>query len=125
METSYYECQCESPEHTLRFVYDPDENELYTEVHLTQYRNVFKTIWVAIKYIFGYKCRYGHFDCWMLKNEDCKGIKELLNKVIDGEKNKGLSCQIIPKKELDGIFKSISEEAVSKMSEKNKKARKK
>lgn len=88
MQTSYYECQCADPEHTLRFVYDPEENELYTEIHLTQYRNMLKRIFMAIKYIFGYKCRYGCFDCWMLKNEDCKGIKNLLNKVIDSEKKK-------------------------------------
>ena len=88
METSYYECQCADPEHTLRFIYDPDENELYTEVHLSQWHNMFKRMWMAIKYIFGYKCRYGCFDCWMLKNEDCEGIKKLLNKVIDGEKKK-------------------------------------
>ena len=87
METIYFECQCESPEHTLRFVYDPDYNELYTEVLLSQYRNIFKRIWTAIKYIFGYECRYGHFDCWMLKVEDCNGIKDLLNKVIKNAKN--------------------------------------
>lgn len=88
MQTIYYECQCGSPEHTLRFVYDPDENDLYTEIHLSQYRNFFKRAWVVIKYIFGHKCNYGCFDCWLLKPEDCNGIKDLLNKVINGEKKK-------------------------------------
>jgi hypothetical protein len=95
LQTSYYECQCECSDHTIRFVYDPDENELYTEVQLYQYHNIFVRIWLAIKYIFGYECKYGHWDCWMLKNEDCNGIKELLDKVIDGRKNKELSYQEI------------------------------
>jgi len=86
LQTSYYECQCESAEHTLRFVYDPDENELHTEVQMIQYRNIFQRIFVAIKYIFGYQCRYGHFDCTLIKPEDCKGIKDLLDKVINNKK---------------------------------------
>ena len=81
-ETTYYECRCESAEHVLRFIYDPDENDLYTEVKLVQYRNIFQRIWVAIKYICGYKCRYGNWDCTLIKPEDCKGIKMLLDKVI-------------------------------------------
>ena len=88
IETTYYECLCGSPEHTLRFVYDPDENELYTEIHLSQWHNVFERIWMAVKYIFGYKCCYGCFDCWLLNPKDCNGIKELLNRVINGEKKK-------------------------------------
>jgi hypothetical protein len=86
LQTSYYECQSESAEHTMRFVYDPDENELYAEIQLVQYRNVFKRIWVAIKYVFGYQCRYGHWDCWLLKPEDCEGIGNLLNKVVANKK---------------------------------------
>jgi len=87
-ERTYYECQCESAEHTLRFVYDPQDNDLYTEVQLVQYRTIFQRILVAIKYIFGYECRYGHFDCTLLKPEDCNGIKALLDKVIEKSKVK-------------------------------------
>lgn len=81
MTTHYFDCKCSSSEHTLRFVYDPLENEIYTEVFLDQNRGFFKRIWVAIKYIFGYKCQYGHFDCWLMKEEDCAGLIELLKKV--------------------------------------------
>ena len=86
LQISYYECQCECSDHTIRFVYDPDENDLYTEVQLCQDHNVFERIWLALKYIFGYECKYGHWDCTLLKPEDCKEIKELLDKVDRGNK---------------------------------------
>ena len=87
----YFECQCTSPEHTLRFNYDEENNEITTEIRLIQYHNIFKRIWISIKYIFGYKCKYGIWDCWIMKNEDCKGLKELLNKVQDGFDGAGTS----------------------------------
>lgn len=88
-KTEYYDCQCNSPEHTLRFIYiapfkscdgSMEEGSLFTEVYLSQYRNVFKRVWVAIKYIFGYKCCYGHWDCWLMKLEDCDRLTALLDK---------------------------------------------
>lgn len=83
METHYFECQCYSVEHTLRFIYDPMYNEICTEVFLGQHRNIFKRIWIAIKYVFGYKCRYGHFDNFMMKSEDCQKLIGLLERVKD------------------------------------------
>lgn len=67
---NYFECECGSPEHTLVFRYNEEDNELYTMVFLNQYRNIFKRIWVAIKYIFGYKSKYGDWDCFVLRPED-------------------------------------------------------
>ena len=81
MQIHYFDCKCSSSEHTLRFVYDPEDNEIYTEVFLSQYRNLFQRIWTAIKYIFGFKCKYGHWDCWLMKEEDCKRLVELVNRV--------------------------------------------
>jgi len=70
MKIDYFECSCYSPENRLVFHYDEEDNELYTEVYLFQYHNIFQRIWIAIKYIFGYKCRYGHFDCFILNPND-------------------------------------------------------
>ena len=77
----FFECVCHSDEHTLRFIYDEDDNEFYTTIFLNQYRNLFKRILIAIKYIFGYKCKYGHWDCWVLKYEDIDRMKKLLDKI--------------------------------------------
>ncbi len=80
-ETEFFECKCYSDEHTLKFIYDEERNEIYTSIFLNQYRNIFKRINVAIKYIFGYKCKYGHWDVWILINDDSKRLIELLKKI--------------------------------------------
>lgn len=78
----YVECRCSSPEHRLVFkldqLTDHEPPELYTEVHLHQYNNIFKRIWIAIKYIFGYKSKYGHFDCTIFQSEDVPPLVNLL-----------------------------------------------
>jgi hypothetical protein len=81
LEPQYFDCACYSSEHTLKFTWDDEDNEIYTEVFLRQYRNFFKRIWIAIKYIFGYKCRYGHWDCFVLQNKDAQRLKCLLDKL--------------------------------------------
>lgn len=84
MQKEYFECACHSDEHTLKFVYDPDENELYTSVFLNEDR-FFHRVWNGLKYIFGYKCKYGHWNCWLLRPEDVDRLLKLINKVKDGE----------------------------------------
>jgi len=82
-QTEFFECSCMSDEHTIRFkldVYDPDDIELYTSVFLNQYRGFFGKLWIAVKYLFGYKCKYGHWDCTILKLEDVDRLITLLQK---------------------------------------------
>lgn len=62
-------CMCYSDEHTLRFQYFPEDSghdhpSLYTSVFLNETNTFWQRIWVAIKYIFGYKCKYGDWDCF-------------------------------------------------------------
>lgn len=79
--TEFFECACGADEHTLRFkldAYDPKDVELYTSVFLNQYRGFFGRLWVAIKYLFGYKCKDGHWDCTMIRLEDADRLIALL-----------------------------------------------
>lgn len=86
MKVESFDCSCHSDEHVITFRYFEDDieghktKELYLSVFLNQYRNIFKRIWVAIKYIFGYKSKYGHWDCWSLSDEDCNRLKTLIEK---------------------------------------------
>ena len=75
----YFECECGSPEHTLQFSLDEELGEIHTSVFLNNYRSVFVRIWVAVKYVFGYKCRYGHWDCWIMKKSDSSQLRMLLD----------------------------------------------
>lgn len=81
LKPQYFECACHSAEHTLRFSWDDSSNCIYTEVFLHQYCNFFKRILVAVRYIFGYKCRYGHFDCFIMQPEDAARLKALTEKL--------------------------------------------
>lgn len=89
-ETFYYECDCHSHEHMIKFdlyVWDKGEPTEHVEMgciyFLNQYRGFFKRLWIAIKYLFNYKCRYGHFDCWDLKIEDAHKFKKMVEKYIE------------------------------------------
>lgn len=86
MKNEYFECACFSPQHRAVFQLDTGEEhkfayepELYMEAYLRSYYNIFKRVWVALKYVFGGKTKYGHFDCFLLKYEDAERLKELLN----------------------------------------------
>lgn len=81
--TEHFECDCHSPEHTLRFTLDQEYNEIYTEVFLNQYRPWWKRIWIAVKYVFGYKCMYGHFDCFMMQRADAGRLIALVSQIAD------------------------------------------
>lgn len=81
--TEFFECVCGTDEHTLKFkldVHDPDDVDLYLSVFLNQYRGFFKRLWISIKYLFGYKCKDGHWDCSMLEVEDADRLIILLRK---------------------------------------------
>jgi len=82
MATEYFECACFSDEHTLKFTYDPEVNELYTSVYLHQYGNLFRRLWVALKYVLGYRSKYGHWDCFLLRPEDAGRLRALLDRVV-------------------------------------------
>jgi len=78
--TEFFECECMSNEHTLRFSLDAFDTELYVSVFLNQHRSFFGKLWTAVKYIYGYKCKDGHWDCTMLKVEDADRLIALLQK---------------------------------------------
>jgi len=88
-------CDCSSPEHHLnfRFLHFDDERyagdetgAIYVSTFLNTYRGIFKRIWIAIKYIFGYKSKYGEWDEIILNDEKRERLRRYLNKVARIEK---------------------------------------
>lgn len=69
---NFFDCGCHTPEHAIVFKYiqGKDYQEVYLTVFLSTYENLFKRGWTALKYFFGYKPQWGHFDCWTLRDED-------------------------------------------------------
>lgn len=82
MISELFICKCLNVEHQLVFSYfeeDEEEKEVYVSVHLRPESNIWKRIVSAVKYIFGYKSCYGHFDEFIFKKEDA----DRLQKVVD------------------------------------------
>jgi hypothetical protein len=77
----YFECHCYSPEHLLTFYHDNDDdlNLIFANVFLLP-QPWYKRIWLGLKYIFGYQCRYGHFGEFVLNPEDTDRFIEMLQK---------------------------------------------
>ena len=78
-------CSCHSTDHQIVLLYDEDINEsgksypmCYAHVLLNK-----KPFWGrlkhGIKYIFGYKCKYGAFDEFIFNPDDAYKIQRLAN----------------------------------------------
>lgn len=78
----YFECECHSDEHMLKFKFFPDDEDpmLYASVYLRHWQPWYKRVWVAIKYVFGYKSKYGDFDCFSMNKEDANKFYNLAKK---------------------------------------------
>lgn len=77
----YFECSCHSPEHALKFVLDEDPKfpALYAYVFLSE-KKFLGRVWDAVKHVLGYKCRYGHFDEFILQKVDCDRLIGLVGR---------------------------------------------
>lgn len=75
----YMECKCMSTEHILKFYLDTKDVELCLDVHLANWLPWYKRAWRAVKYVLGYKSKYGDFDSIILKDEDINKLMDLLS----------------------------------------------
>lgn len=48
-------------------------------VHLIPESNIFKRIWIGIKYIFNHKSRYEYFDEFIFKKSDADRLQKIIN----------------------------------------------
>ena len=81
IEHELFICQCDNTEHQLIFSHfvDDEDHDVYVSVHLTPEYSIWKRIWMAIKYIFGYKCCYGHFDEFIFNPKDADKLQKVVN----------------------------------------------
>ena len=73
-------CDCHSSEHQMVIFYDEDAGYpvVYSHVHLNK-RPFWERLKYGIKYIFGYKCRYGAFDEFIFNTDDAERLQEVVN----------------------------------------------
>lgn len=91
-ETHHVICECHSPDHILQFSHmermDGDQI-CWTQVQLRQHRSFWQRLVVAVKYIFGYECRYGHWDCTSIELKQGKSLRDYLNRAIEAKEADG------------------------------------
>lgn len=74
-------CECSNVEHQLIFTYFDDETDgdVYMSVHLISESNIWKRIKNAVKYIFGYRSKYGDFDEFIFRSKDLEKLQNITN----------------------------------------------
>lgn len=76
-------CSCHNTEHQMVVLYDEDEIDdvkfpmVYVHVHLVK-RPFWQRVGYGLRYIFGYQCRYGAFDEFIVNPDDVQGIEKIV-----------------------------------------------
>ena len=72
-------CACSSSEHQFIVRWDNEYEQVYISIHLANYLGFWKRLLRGIKYIFGYKCKYGDFDEIILREKDADKLQTIVD----------------------------------------------
>ena len=79
-ESKFIVCECFSLEHLVCLSYFEGDDEAYIHIHLAQ-ETFWTRVWHALKYIFGYRCRYGDFDEFLIGPKNVTQFKQFFDRV--------------------------------------------
>ena len=68
-------CECHSLEHQMVFHYEREWDEVSVSIHLNS-----PSFWGRLKYLFGYKSRFGAWDEILIRREK---IQEVLTRISE------------------------------------------
>ena len=77
-------CSCNSRQHQIVIQYDEEDNLIYCHIHLS-HRGFWQRLISGFKYIFGYHCRYGHWDEFIFQQEHSQVLLEM-SKILKNNK---------------------------------------
>lgn len=86
MIVEYFNCECFSPEHTLRFVLDED-NMVSVDSQFYPHMSIFKRLWLALRYVVNPNSINYPWGDTILKTEDLPRLIKLLKKGLKNDKN--------------------------------------
>ena len=78
-------CACHSTEHQIVIQKDEEENVLYCSIHLCPLP-WYERIVNGIKYIFGYRCKYGDFDEFIFDKNHVILLSQMTEFLRNGKK---------------------------------------
>lgn len=84
-KTSLVLCDCGSAEHQLIIHHDLEDKLVFVHFHLNK-RPFWRRVILGIKYIFGYRSRYGHFDEIVLNSTHAEQFQNLVDTLKDETK---------------------------------------
>lgn len=91
-EEELFICECGDLSHQFVVSWYPDDpdwnDELYLNIHLNQTYSFWKRFWIAVKYLFGHKCRFGVFDEILVSPHRAKQLKSVLESFIEANESK-------------------------------------
>lgn len=61
----------------IRYFDDPDYPEVFVDIHLVK-KSLWYRIKYGIKYIFGYKCKYGAWDEMIMNKDHIKPLESVV-----------------------------------------------
>jgi len=82
METKLVLCDCGWSEHQMIWSYFLDEEDepfIYVHIHLVGHNNIFQRVWLALRYVFGYPCKYGHWDEILIDEQVALELQEYID----------------------------------------------
>ena len=82
LERELYICACHSPEHQM-LVTNDENNHLIIEYHLKTYKGFWKRLVTAVRYLFGYRSKYGEWDSIILDEENQLRLYEHLKQKFE------------------------------------------
>ena len=81
-EIDLFICSCHNTEHQMVVLYDEDEVEgriyptVFINTHLAK-KPFWQRVGHGLKYIFGYQCKYGAFDEFILNSDDADKVRKV------------------------------------------------
>lgn len=98
MERETFICSCHSNEHQVIFTRFEEEHdglkydEISIDIHLYNHDNFFKRLWTGLKYAFGYKSKYGHWDNIMLEPKQVEKLGKFIGSNYNLDFDKIIEC---------------------------------
>lgn len=91
VEKELFVCSCSNIEHQISMVYEVDDefNDVYCYIHLVKF-SFWERVKNGIKYIFGYKSKYGDFEEFIFNPKDADKLQKVVDylKSCDNDRNK-------------------------------------
>lgn len=108
--TETFDCECHSFDHSIRFAFDPEEEdvrclEIWVDAHFPQNRSWWQRLVISAKYLFGTGTLDYSYGSWILKHEDEARLRAFLREYdlavwklraeqLNVEKRKGQNASI-------------------------------